>query len=118
MSANSPMAEMNVPTQALHDWCVRLFADAGSNAEEARLLADHLVGANLAGHDSHGVGMIPMYIDSLLAGELQLNQRIEVVVDTGAMLIVDGRRGLGQAIGYQAMALAIERAREHGVALG
>lgn len=111
------MAELKVPTQGLHDWCVRLFVDAGSNAEEARLLAEHLVGANLAGHDSHGVGMIPMYIDSLLANELRLNQRIEVAVDTGAMLIVDGCRGLGQSVAYQAMALAIERAREHGVAL-
>lgn len=117
MPADSPMAELNVPTQALHDWCARLFTDAGSNPDEALQLADHLVGANLAGHDSHGVGMIPLYIDSLLAGELQLNQRIEVAVDTGAMVIVDGCRGLGQSIGVQAMALAIERAREHGVAL-
>lgn len=34
----------------------------GSSAEEARLVADHLVDANLTGHDSHGIGMIPAYV--------------------------------------------------------
>lgn len=111
------MADMPLPTAALHDWVVQLFDAAGSSPDEARLAADHLVGANLAGHDSHGVGMIPMYVDALLADELKLNRRVEVALDAGAMLIVDGCRGLGQSVAHQAMALAIERARAHGVVL-
>ena len=110
-------AERMVPTAALNDWVISLFGAAGSEPEEARLAAEHLVGANLAGHDSHGVGMIPLYVDSLLADELKLNRRVSVVLDAGATLVVDGERGLGQAVAAQAMALAIERAREHGVAL-
>jgi uncharacterized oxidoreductase len=53
------MAEHLLPTNALHTWVIDLFRAAASTEREARLTADHLVGANLAGHDSHGVGMIP-----------------------------------------------------------
>lgn len=109
------MADHSIPTPALSRWTVDLFLAAGSSGEEARLAADHLVGANLAGHDSHGVGMVPRYVNSLLEDGLQLNRRIEVPVDTGSMLICDGMRGLGQSVAHQAMALAIERARQHGV---
>ena len=37
----------------------RIFIAAGSTPAEAEIVADHLVEANLRGHDSHGVGMIP-----------------------------------------------------------
>ena len=113
MSADTP----TIPTDALHDWTRALFEALGSSPEEARLTADHLVGANLAGHDSHGVAMVPTYVESCLAGHLALNRTIEVVVDAGAMLVVDGGLGMGQSVARQAMTLAIERAREHGIAL-
>ena len=51
------MTESIVSPAALHDWVDALWRAAGSSATEARLSADMLVGANLAGHDSHGVGM-------------------------------------------------------------
>jgi len=106
-----------IPTAALHDWIERLFSAAGSEATEARLTADHLVGANLAGHDSHGAGMVPRYVSSLLNGELQLNRSVEVVSDTGSILLLDGQRGIGQSIAFQAMEIAIERTRAHGVSV-
>ncbi len=109
------MAEHLIPTAALHRWVVDLFRAAGSSEREATLTADHLVGANLAGHDSHGVGMAPRYVDSLLNNELQLNQTVAILSDTGPMLSVDGRRGMGQSVTHQAMELAIARARQHGV---
>ena len=104
-----------IAPEALDHWIRECFTAAGSTPEEARLVADHLVQANLTGHDSHGVGMIPKYIDSWAAGALQLNQSVEVVADHGAVLTLDGRRGLGQSVTYQAMEKAIERAREAGV---
>lgn len=109
------MADHLIPTPALHRWVVDLFRAAGSNAREATLTADHLVGANLAGHDSHGVGMAPRYVQSLLAGELQLNRTVTIAHDTGPLLTVDARRGIGQSVTHQAMEIAIVRAREHGV---
>lgn len=109
------MADHLIPTAPLHRWVVDLFRAAGSSEREATLTADHLVGANLAGHDSHGVGMAPRYVDSLLNNELQLNQTVGVLSDTGPMLSVDARRGMGQSVTFQAMELAIARARQHGV---
>ena len=72
------MADFTIHPSALHRWVVDLFAAAGSNATEARLAADHLVDANLTGHDSHGVGMIPKYVTALVNKKLQLNQTIEI----------------------------------------
>jgi len=61
--------------------------------------------------------MIPLYVESFQQGFLTLNQKIEVVVDSGAMVVVDGGVGVGQSVANQAMLLAIERAKENGIAL-
>jgi uncharacterized oxidoreductase len=89
----------------------------GSEAHEAKLVADNLVLANLTGHDSHGIGMMPRYVEALLEGGLHPNRKIEVKLDGGALLALDGGAGYGQSIGLQATRLAIERARQHGVAI-
>ena len=109
------MAEQLIPPATLHRWTVDLWRAAGSSEREATLVADHLVGANLAGHDSHGVGMTPRYVKALLEGDLQLNRKVEVASDSGSVLTLDGQRGLGQSVAFQAMEVAIERARRDGV---
>lgn len=86
----------------------------GSEPREARLVADNLVLANLLGHDSHGVGMIPRYVAALLEGGLSVNRHPKINVDLGTLLALDGCQGYGQVIGLEAMELAIERARRHG----
>lgn len=91
-----------------------IVAAGGSEPREARLVAENLVMANLLGHDSHGIGMIPRYVDALLEGGLAANQRVRANVDTGTLLALDGARGYGQSIGRQAMEMAIERAKQHG----
>lgn len=87
---------------------------AGSSAEEANTVASNLVMANLSGHDSHGVGMVPRYVAAVLEGGLQPNTSVKTLLDLGTMLTLDGQRGYGQVIGQQAMALGIERAKLHG----
>src|SRR5215831_6467231 len=87
----------------------------GSAASEADLVAEHLVRANLMGHDSHGVGMIPTYIRHLKAGLVVPNTRAKRVKDDGAMLMFDGGRGYGRRVAGEAMSAAITRCRETGV---
>ncbi len=94
-----------------------LVAKGGSNAREANLVATNLVEANLKGHDSHGVGMIPRYIDSLLEGGLVANKAPKVVLDTGTMLRLDGQQGYGQVIGHDTMNLTIDRVRQNGLCI-
>jgi uncharacterized oxidoreductase len=87
---------------------------AGSAREEADAVAANLVLANLSGHDSHGVGMVPRYVDAVLEGGLQPNTAAAVLLDAGALLALDGQRGYGQVVGVQAMERGIARARESG----
>jgi uncharacterized oxidoreductase len=91
-----------------------IVAAGGSDAREASLVAENLVTANLTGHDSHGVGMIPRYIESLLEGGLVVNQHPKMMFDGGAMISLDGQQGYGQVIGLEAMEIGIARARQHG----
>jgi uncharacterized oxidoreductase len=109
--------EVQLPTDPIRAWVRELWLAAGSAREEAQRVAEHLVLANLSGHDSHGIGMVGPYVRSLLADELQLNQRISVITDTETLVVVDGNRGMGQSIAHQTMELGIERARKHGVAI-
>ena len=91
-----------------------IVAAGGSDAREAKLVADNLVMANLLGHDSHGIGMIPRYIDAVLEGGLAPNSHPKATLDAGALLALDGCKGYGQVIGGEAMQMAIERAKKHG----
>ncbi|HZM37045.1 MAG TPA: malate/lactate/ureidoglycolate dehydrogenase [Burkholderiales bacterium] len=89
-------------------------AAGGSEPREARLVAENLVTANLLGHDSHGIGMIPRYVDALLEGGLEANRHPKATLDTGALLALDGCKGYGQTIGLEAMQMGIDRAKRHG----
>lgn len=111
--------EMTIAPARLHAFVRALWEQAGSEPAEARLVADHLVLANLSGHDSHGVGMIPRYLTSLREGELKLNGHAQVVRDGGAVLTIEGGRGFGQVVAHEAMQLGIDRTRQLGIcALG
>jgi uncharacterized oxidoreductase len=94
-----------------------IVAAGGSEPREAKLVAENLVTANLTGHDSHGIGMIPRYVDSLKEGGLAPNRHPLVKFDGGALVALDGQAGYGQVIGQEATAIAIERAKAHGVAV-
>ncbi|WP_051579807.1 malate/lactate/ureidoglycolate dehydrogenase [Pseudonocardia acaciae] len=94
-----------------------IFAAAGCDDEEAARVAEHLVEANLTGHDSHGVVRVPLYIDWMRAGFVRAGQSARVVTDGGAFAVLDGHRGFGQTIAVQAVELGIERARQHGTCI-
>jgi uncharacterized oxidoreductase len=93
----------------------------GSHADEVDAVAGNLIDANLTGHDSHGIGMLPRYADAFVEGGLVANAHVRVLHDAGALLRLDGQAGFGQVIGREAMALGTERALATGscvVALG
>jgi uncharacterized oxidoreductase len=107
----------NITPSVLHDFVRDTCAALGSSETEQNLVADQLVGANLAGHDSHGVGMVPAYVEGARVGELNINGHPEIIQDSGALLVLDGKQSFGQVNGFEAMNMAIERAKQHGVAL-
>ncbi len=103
-----------VPAAELEELVRAIFAKAGCSDEESALIARELVGANLAGHDSHGVVRVPLYVDWMQAGWVRPGRTAEVVTDGGAFVLLDGHRGFGQTIAAQAVALGVERAAANG----
>lgn len=103
-----------LPPHALHAVTHLIARRMGSEENEALQVADHLVRANLAGHDSHGVGMLPTYVRLLHEGLLVPNQTADTVLDAGALLVIDARRGYGQRMAADAVRRAIARAKEVG----
>jgi uncharacterized oxidoreductase len=95
----------------------RIVAAGGSSPAEASIVAEHLLEANLRGHDSHGVGMLVAYVRDLDAGTLKINQTPEIVSDTGTISVWDARSGYGQVVARQAVEWAIAAAKKHGVAV-
>src|ERR1700750_2657075 len=107
------MSRTHSPAQ-LRATVTDIIAAARSTREEAQTVAANLVLANLSGHDSHGVGMVPRYVDAVLEGGLKPNTGIAVKLEAPSLLAVDGQRGYGQVVGEQAMARAIAKAQESG----
>ncbi|ARU93363.1 malate/lactate/ureidoglycolate dehydrogenase [Tatumella citrea] len=108
-------SEVIISASDLHQFIFSLWQYAGSETTEARLIADHLISANLAGHDSHGAGMVPSYMRSMQQGHLQLNQQARLVKDSGVILTFDGQAAFGQVAARQAIDAGIERALQFGM---
>jgi len=85
---------MSIAAEPLHRLVQTTFEHAGTTAEEARLVADHLVEANLMGHDSHGVIRVQPYVNLLRAGRTTTGKGIRITRDAGALVTVDGQVGV------------------------
>ena len=108
--------QVHVDAPAMERLVGAIFERAGCDAVEARRIAWRLTGANLRGHDSHGVLRTRRYLGWMEAGKVLPGRRIEVERETEVIAIVDGGYGFGQTVGEQTVDLGVEKARRHGVA--
>lgn len=108
---------MKVTVGTARDLTTRLFTQVGVRPDRAAATARALVLAEAWGLASHGLLRLPVYLDRTAAGGHPADADIEVVTDTGALLVLDGGGGLGHWQLGEAVGMGIERAREHGVAL-
>jgi uncharacterized oxidoreductase len=106
-----------VEAAALRTLAVRVLTAAGAGDDDAVTVAEHLVGSDLAGHESHGVGMLPHYLRAIRAGLLDPRAHAALEERGEALLAADGRSGFGQVVAREATAAAIARARTTGLAL-
>jgi LDH2 family malate/lactate/ureidoglycolate dehydrogenase len=95
----------------------RIFTATGLRAADANRVAEGLVNADLEGLSSHGVMLADMYVDRLRAGSVSTKSAGTIISDRGGAIVLDGGHALGHLIGDQAMALAVARAREHGMGI-
>jgi ureidoglycolate dehydrogenase (NAD+) len=102
---------------ALRSFCAQALGRAGARANDAALVADGLIAADLRGVHSHGALRVGIYVDRLRAGSINPQAEPRTVREMGGVVVLDAQAGLGIAIATRAMDLAIARARTHGVAV-
>jgi len=106
---------MRIDQKPLTQIAATILHKAGAELERAQAVAEHLVIANLKGHDSHGVGMIPNYVKSMMSDLIHPQNDALLTRDSGAVLSFDGNLGFGRVVGIQAMDQGIARAKSHGI---
>lgn len=95
-----------------------VFMKAGVPEADARICADVLITSDKRGIDSHGIGRLkPIYIDRIRQGIQNPVTEFEIVREGMTTAVVDGHDGMGHVISKKAMALAIEKARKHGMGM-
>ena len=105
-----------VPAERLETIAAALLRVAGASESEAAIIAKHSIGANLAGHDSHGIIQIPTYIDRVKRGHIVPGAPFEVVSESPTTTVVDGHWGFGYVVSERVMEMTIEKAKAGGVA--
>ena len=81
------------------------------------MVAEDPVAADLEGIASHGVMLLPMYIERIVKGSVSARTAGEVVSDRGGAIVIDAHDALGQLTARQAVKLAVARAKETALAV-
>jgi len=107
---------MNVSAEELKESSIKILTTVGVPKEDALIVADHLVEANLRGRDSHGVfTRLPRLIKGIKKGTINPRCKIKVIKETPAIALLDGAQGIGQVVSMKATEFAIKKAQELGV---
>jgi LDH2 family malate/lactate/ureidoglycolate dehydrogenase len=105
-----------VDAQRLISAVADIFTAVGIAAADAQVVAADLVAADLEGIASHGVMLVPMYVERINKGSVSRRSAGEVISDRGGAMVIDAGNALGQLTSRQAVKLAVARAREIGLA--
>ena len=105
-----------IAADSLHRLVRDIGLAAGADERNAECLADHLVLANLRGVDSHGIWHLARYVSEIAKGEIQATNWPEIVRETAVSALVSGNWTFGQTAARFATELAIDKAREQGLA--
>jgi LDH2 family malate/lactate/ureidoglycolate dehydrogenase len=117
MPAGPTAAEtVAIEAQRLIAAIAEIFVAVGIAAADAEVVAADLVAADLEGLASHGVMLLPMYVERIEQGSVSRRSAGEVVSDRGGAIVIDAGNALGQLTARQAVELAVARAQEIGLA--
>ena len=104
-----------IPQEALRSLCSQVMKKLGETEENARIIADVLVTADLRGVDSHGVARLSFYVGNIKAGVIHTNAEPKIVNETPTTALIDAGGGMGQPVSYRAMKMAIAKAEQYGL---
>lgn len=104
--------DLKLPVRAVKTYCTSVLEKAGVPSDEAIVVVDNLVEADLRGVGSHGVVRFPIYVKRLEDGGTNAKPNIRVLRETRTTAVLDGDNGLGHLVGVRAMQIAIAKASE------
>lgn len=118
MNTVTPDAAVAVVTaESVESLARAILASVGVRPEDATFVARSLVRADLEGVASHGTALLPLYVDRIRRGSVDAKAVATIESDLGGVVVLSAHNGLGQISAQHAVQLAIERARQHGIAL-
>jgi len=106
-----------VSAEDLTSWAAGLLEAATFPRPTARLVAESLVAANLRGVDSHGVQLLPYYVEQVERGDMDAGAHGRIALESGACLLYDGANGAGQQTASVCCEHAVRLAHKHGIAM-
>ena len=104
-----------IPFEELKNFCRQAYAKIGVPGDEAEIVADLLVRADLRGVETHGVTRLPIYIQRLQKGYVRKQCKITVVKEKGPTAFLEAHGSMGHIAAYRGMEKAIQKAEEHGM---
>lgn len=104
-----------IPVDRLVAFMIDALLAMGVPDEDAQIIADVLITSDLWGIRSHGVAHLKMYHERMKAGLQLPATKLTIVKDTPTTAVMDGGNGMGMVVGYHAMQLAIQKARQYGL---
>ena len=103
------------PPDKLRAFTLQVFQKVGVSPEDAEIVTDSLIEANLRGVDTHGITrVLGVYIKRIQAGVMSPRTELEVVRENASTALIDCKNSIGQVAATRAMQLAIKKARETG----
>lgn len=109
------MTALRVSGDEIAEFCRQAFRRIHCPAPLAEPTVHALVQASLRGVDSHGVGLMPHYIDAALIGRINLSPTFRVTRTSTTTELLDADHTYGAAAATEAMRHSIEMARDHGM---
>ena len=104
----------NFSIDTLHHLGCEILQKSGTHSDDANIVVAELLDANIVGHDSHGVIRLKQYVDSLAAGEIKPGAKIQTVLATPGITIIDGSFNFGQVVATRALERGQEEASKSG----
>lgn len=108
------MGEHIVACDTLRSYCAKLMMTQNVPEEEALLIADHLVEAEMCGVSSHGVSRTSIYLKRLASGVVNSRWDHKVEQEYAASVQWNACNSMGMVTGVRAMERCIEKAAESG----
>lgn len=109
--------QVNISIQNIQELVMEVLNKVGVSTNDADIILDTILFANRRGVATHGIGRLPLYVHKIAAGHYNPKNEIEVLADNAAYALLDAHNGFGQVVAYKATQMAIDKAKQYGIAI-